>query len=296
MAIAHEFEYQKPTTLDEAIEILAKHGPKARILAGGTDLVGWIRDDLVAPNVLIDIKGIAGLEEIDVQGGVLFIGALVTFAELMNSGIIREKAPLILEMARTVGSPGLRNRATMVGNICSAVPSCDSGPVLLIYDAEVLVKGPQGERKIPLGEWFRGPQKTAIRRGEVARGLMLPLPEKKHAGSYVKLGRYRGEDLAQAGVAVLALAGDGYRIAFGAVAPTPVRAKRIEALLDGNKLDDSGIAAAQKLVPQEISPITDIRGSREYRAHMIEVMLERGLKAATKRLSGQGPPYGASLI
>lgn len=296
MSIAHQFEYLRPKTIDEVVEILTRYGLKAQVLAGGTDLIAWIRNDLLAPDVLVDIKGVDGLREIELKDRVLFIGALVTFSQLIDSHIIREKFPLVLEMAKTVASVGLRNRATMVGNICSAVPSCDSGPVLLVYGAKVLVKGQKGEREIPLSEWFLGPKKTSLKRGEVARGVAIPLPGKRHAGSYVKLGRYRGEDLAQASVAVLALLGNSYRIAFGAVAPTPVRAERIEALINGKKVDDSVMESAKRLVIQEIAPITDIRASEEYRTHMVQVMLERGIKAATARFAGKGPPYGTSLI
>jgi len=296
MAIAHEFEYLKPETLDETVGILAEYGPRARVLAGGTDLIVWIMDDLTEPDVLVDIKGIGELKGIELKDNTLIIRALVTFNELIDSEIVREKSLLIMEMARTVASTGIRNRATMIGNICSAVPSCDSGPVLLVYDAKVLVKGPQGERKIPLSEWFRGPKETALSAGELVTGVAVPLPEKRHAGCYVKLGRYRGGDLAQASVAVLALAGDNYRVAFGAVGPTPVRARKIESLINGKKIESKVIEDAKELISQEISPITDIRAAKEYRTHMVNVMFERGIRAATARLSGKGPAYGTSLI
>jgi len=294
--IAHEFEYMRPKTLDEALEVLAKPSSRAQVLAGGTDLMGWMRDDLVAPDVVVDIKDIAGLKEIEFSRDTLFIGALVTFSELIESRVVRERFPLLVEMARTVGSPGIRNRATIVGNICSAVPSCDSGPVLLVYEADVLVVGRQAKRRIGINEWFLGPKETALREGEIVTGLGLPYPAKGNGGSWVKLGRYRGEDLAQASVAVLALPGNGYRVAFGAVAPTPVRARKIEALLNDRELQESLIQETKGLVPQEVAPISDIRASREYRSHMVEVMLERGIKAAAARLKGKGPAYGTSLI
>jgi len=296
MAIAHEFEYVRPKSLDDAVELLVKYGPKAQLLAGGTDLIGWIRDDLTQPEALIDIKGIDGLAEIEFREDTLFIGALVTFNMLIESGIIRKTFPLIMEMAKTVASNGLRNRATMVGNICSGVPCCDSGPVLLVYDAEVRVKGSKGERKIPLKEWFIGPKKTALKEDELVTGVAISLPKNKHAGCYVKLGRYKGEDLAQASVAILALAGNCYKIAFGAVAPVPVRAMNIEAMVNGKNPDDKLIEKAKELVPQEISPITDIRASEEYRTHMVKIMLERAIRATAERFSGKGPKYGTALI
>ena len=296
MAIVHEFEYYKPKTFDETVKLLDKYGSEANILAGGTDLIGWLRDDLSRPDAIIDIKGIKGLSKIEFRDDTLFIGPLVNFNTLINSEIIRKKYPLILEMSKTVASHGLRNRATIVGNICSAVPCCDSGPVLLVYNAEVQVRGPAEERNIPVSEWFIGPKKTSLKDGEVVTGLIVPLPKKKHAGCYVKLGRYNGEDLAQASVAILSFADNFHRIAFGAVGPTPIRAKNLEVYLGGKRVTDDIVEEAKEIIPQEISPITDVRATKEYRTHMTKVMFERGIKTAIKRISGKGPSYGTALI
>ncbi len=206
MAIAHQFEYVKPGTLREAVKTLARYGSRAQILAGGTDLVGLIADDKLAPEAVVDIKGIAGLDKIEFKNGILTIGALVTFNDLRDSAIIAKKFPVIREMTGWVASVGIRNRATMIGNICSAVPCCDSGPVLLVYDASVLVTGPSGKRKVALRDWFLGPRKTVLKRGEIATAVAVTLPKKKHGACFVKLRRYEGEDLAQASVTVLALA------------------------------------------------------------------------------------------
>ena len=203
---------------------------------------------------------------------------------------------MIREMAGWVASVGIRNRATMVGNLCSAVPCCDSGAVLLVYDAVVHVAGAGGKRKVPLREWFQGPRKTLLKLGEIATGVTVPMPKQKHAACFVKLRRYEGEDLAQASVTALALAGNRYRISFGAVAPRPIAAERIEALLEAQPLSDELLEQVVRLVPQEIAPITDIRATKEYRTHMIGVMLDRGLRAAVSRLAGTGPEYGTSLI
>jgi carbon-monoxide dehydrogenase medium subunit len=296
MSIAHQFEYVKPRTLREAVRILARYGTGARALAGGTDLIGLISDGVVAPQAVVDIKGIPGLDRIEFKGGVLSIGALVTFSDLRNSPIIARRFPVIREMTGWLASVGIRNRATLVGNLCSAVPCCDSGAVLLVYDAVVQVAGPAGKRRVSLHDWFVGPRKTVLKRGEIATGVAVPLPKPKHGACFVKLRRYEGEDLAQASVTVLALAGNGYRISFGAVAPRPIAGERIEALLEGEPLSDDLIQKAVRLVPEEIAPITDIRATKEYRAHMVGAMLERGLRAAVARLAGAGPAYGTSLI
>ena len=134
MAITHEFDYLKPGTLREAVSTLRRHGPRACILAGGTDLVGLISDGMAAPETVVDIKGIPGLDRIEFKNTILSIGALVTFSDLLHSPVIAKKFPVIQEMAGWVASVGIRNRATMVGNLCSAVPCCDSGAVLLVYE------------------------------------------------------------------------------------------------------------------------------------------------------------------
>jgi CO/xanthine dehydrogenase FAD-binding subunit len=296
MPIAHEFDYRRPTTLEEAVELLGRDNGGVRVLAGGTDLVAWLRDEMVVPELVVDIKAIPDLHRISVDEGRVTIGALATFSDLLVSEAISTHLPLIPEMAATVGSTGIRHRATLVGNICSAVPSCDAGPVLLAYEAMVQVAGRSRTRRVPLADWFRGPRRTALENGEIATGVTITVPEGGHGGAYPRLSRYRGEDLAQASVAVVVTPGHHYRVAFGAVAPTPVRAARIEAALDGNPLSPELIDHAAALVPNEISPITDMRASREYRLAMSEVMLRRGLTAAVERLEGGGPPYGTRLM
>jgi carbon-monoxide dehydrogenase medium subunit len=246
--------------------------------------------------VVVDIKGIDGLADIRSAGDRLFIGPLVTFTDLIESELIKESFPLFYEMAVQVASKGIRNRATVVGNICSAVPSCDAGPVLLVYDAQVLVLGPGGERAVHIDEWFTGPKKTDLQSGELVVGLEMSSSAQACGGSYVKLGRYRGEDLAQASVAVLVSHDYEYRVAFGAVGPTPVRARKLEAAINGDEPTDEMLEVARKFIARETSPITDIRATAEYRTHMLEVMLERGIRAAVARLNGGGSEYGTRHI
>jgi carbon-monoxide dehydrogenase medium subunit len=160
----------------------------------------------------------------------------------------------------------------------------------------VLLESAGGCREVPIGEWFLGPKRTAIREGELVGGVRIPLLARNHGACYVKLGRYRGEDLAQVGVGIAALEGHEYRVAFCAVGPIPTRARKIEAMLHGRPLTDDAVRAAQAVVGDEIRPITDIRASREYRMHMARVMLGRGLQAAVARLAGEGPAYGESVI
>jgi carbon-monoxide dehydrogenase medium subunit len=294
VTIAHEFDYVRPASLDEALASLAAGG--ARVLAGGTDVVPWLRDDLIAPELLVDIKAVPDLAGISLDGDRLTLGALVTFSDLLDSATVRETAPVLSEMAHQVASVGVRNRATIVGNLCAAVPSLDAGPALLAYDASVDVAAAGGRRSVPLTDWFVGPKQTRLAAGEVVTAVTLQLPVVDHAGAFLKLARYSGEDLAQANLAIVVVAGHEYRLAFGAVAPYPFRARDIEAELRGSALDDEKIAAARSLVAGAISPISDVRASAAYRTHMCEVMLERGLRAAASRLAGEGPAYPAHMI
>jgi len=295
MPITQDFEYHKPATLAATIKLLGQY-KKPAILAGGTDLIAEIKEGMTAPGALIDIKGLADLKKIDFKNGILTIGSLVTFSQLIESKLIQSKFPVITEVAKMVASVGIRNRATMVGNICSAVPCMDSGPVLCAYDAVINVKGAKGARKIAIDKWFLGPRKTSLKKGEIVTGISIAIPDKKHAGCYVKLGRYSGEDLAQASVLILAMPNDTYRIAFGSVGPTPIRARNLEKLLNGHKLDEAIISEAKQLILKTVFPITDIRATKEYRMHMCQVMFERGIKAASSRLAGDGPAYGHNQI
>lgn len=295
MTTTRSFTYVKPGSLAEALALLAEHGRGAAVLAGGTDLVSWMRDALVAPEVVVDLKGLHDLGGIALVDGTLRLGALATFSDVLRSPVVAAAFPVLAEMAGTVASVGIRNRATVVGNLCSAVPSNDAGPVLLAAGASLEVAGPSSERTIPLAEWFLGPRRTSLAEGELVTAITIPLPG-PHGGCYLKLGRYRGEDLAQASVAVLALPDRRYRIAFGAVSPATVRATTIEACLEGRAFDDAALAEAAGLVAGIISPITDLRASAEYRTHMCRVMLMRALRAAAGRLANQGPSYGARLL
>ena len=294
MVIAKEFTYQRPSTLAEATEILAGHPGTARVLAGGTDLVAWLRDGVVALDLVVDIKGIPDLHDLRLDGDTLHIGSLVTFSDLIHSDVVGERVPVLAEMSETVASTGIRNRATPVGNICSAVPSCDTAPVLLGYDTTVHLTGPEGNRSVDINDWFTGLRQTARTDDEIVTHLTMEVP--RHGAVYVKLMRYAGEDLAQAAVGIVAYPGEEYRVAFGAVAPTPFRSTKIEQALRGKPLSEELIAEVVAMVKDEISPITDIRATAAYRTRMTEVMLERGLPAARARLDGDGPAHGTRLI
>lgn len=284
MPILNDFEYSRPSTLEEAIEILSKYGNKAKILAGGTDLANMLKQGFKVPEIMIDIKNIEELQKIYLSDNELFIGSTVTFSEIIKSDIIKKNFNILWEAAHVVASSGIRNRATMVGNICSAVACLDSGAPLLVHDALVHTKSINGLRKIPIQQWFVDNRKTSINDNEVVIGVSISLPKIKYAGSYEKMMRYSGEDLSQANVGILVYEDNTVKVAFGSVAPTPKRSPKIENHFKQNGINEKTISEAKQMIETVISPITDVRATKEYRMHMTKVMFERGLKKAINRL------------
>ncbi len=296
MSIACEFEYEKAEDLKSALRLLARRVPGGAVaLAGGTDLVAWLRDGAVAPGLLVDLKGIADLRGIRFKAGKLWLGAGTTFAEIIESPLVQKHAPILAEAAGMVASVGVRNRATVGGNLCSAVPCCDSGPALLVYGAKFEVATPRGKKSIPASKWFLGPRKTALAAGGLLTGITIP--SAAHAGAFAKLKRYRGEDLAQASVAVRVDARGGWQVAYGSVAPTPIRGAKVERLLKGVKAPDAALLKKAAAVAEaEVAPITDIRASEVYRRMMVGVMLKRAVRLAVRRRAGRGPAYGINIL
>jgi carbon-monoxide dehydrogenase medium subunit len=290
------FDYFKPSTLVEALELYEKYGSLAQFLMGGTDLVVNIDNNLVAPDYLVDLKGVPEFRRLELADGHLEIGASVTFSELIESSAVRDHFPVLWEASRTVASNGVRNRATLVGNICSAVPSADSAPALLVLQALVVVQNKAGARELPIADFFVGPRRTILVPGDIVTGIRLPLPSGSFGSNYIKMGRYDGEDLAQVGVATFVNDEGAVRIAFGAVAPKPVRTYEAEEFLKDKVLTEDVLEQAVPLAMKSISPISDVRASKEYRLYISGVLLKRSLRASSSRLQGKGPEYGMSLV
>jgi len=284
MAILNDFEYHKPKDINETLHLLSEFKEKAKILAGGTDLIVHLKEELAMPEVVIDIKGISELNKIEISEDNIFIGAGVTFTEIIESQPLKEKLPILWEASEKVASVGIRNRATIAGNICSAVPSLDSAPALLVYDTEILVQSKKGKRTISINDWFTGPKQTILNPEELVLGINIPIVT--HAGVYEKLGRYKGEDLAQAGIGIFVDANRNYRFAYCAVGPIPKRMKKLEDFLYNKEISDKLLEEAAELIPDEISPIADIRSSKEYRIHMMKIMFKRGLQKSVAILKG----------
>jgi len=289
MPISQDFNYARPSSLDEVLDLLERYGKNAAILAGGTDMANMLKQGFPVPEMMIDIKALEELSQISLDGSKLHIGSLVTFSEIMKSEIIREHMNVLWEAAHLVASAGIRNRATMAGNICSAVACMDSAAPLLVHDAAIHLASRQGERRLPVNKYFVDNRKTARRENELLTKVSIELPLQKYAGCYQKLMRYAGEDLAQANVGVLALEDGSFRVAFGAVGPIPKRSAKIERFLHGKQITGEVLAEAKAMVASVISPITDIRASKEYRTFMTMHMLEEGIKKALGRLGEKLP-------
>jgi CO/xanthine dehydrogenase FAD-binding subunit len=290
------FDYFKPSTLVEALDLYEKYGSLVQFLMGGTDLVVNIDNNLVAPDYLVDLKGVLEFQRLELAGSYLEMGANVTFSELIESPAVRDHFPVLWEASRTVASNGVRNRATLVGNICSAVPSADSAPALLVLQALVVVQNRAGARELPIADFFVGPRRTVLVPGDIVTGIRLPLPSGSFGSNYIKMGRCDGEDLAQTGVATFLDDEGAVRIAFGAVAPKPVRAYEAEEFLKDKILTEGVLEQAVPLAMKSISPISDVRASKEYRLYISGVLLKRSLRASSSRLQGKGPEYGTSLV
>ena len=276
-----KFDYLRPKTVEELTAMLAEHGADAKLLAGGTDLLVLMRERLVRPRYVIDVKGIRDLHGLswDEKGG-LTIGAAVTLNELIASGVVRERFNVLWKAANTLADPTIRNRATLVGNICNASPAADTAPALLVLDAEVEAVSANGRRTIPIHEFFRGVKRTSLDGGEFVKAVRIPNPPDGARGDYLKWGRTRGEDLAVVGVAAL-VANSGeeiMRIALSSVAPTPLRIFEVEKIPKEGVSFAEQIGKAVSIVREKISPITDVRGGREYRIHMAGVLTKRVLE------------------
>ncbi len=284
MAIPYEFGYAKPTSLQEAIELKGKFQNDARILAGGTDLVNEIKKGFRVPEMIIDLKNLSDFKKIEISNGHIHIGALVTFSEILKSQVVTENLSILIDAAGMVASNGVRNRATMVGNICSAVACMDSAAPLLVHNAIIHAVSIEGKREVKIQNWFVDNRKTAILDNEIVTHVSIPIPTVKYAGVYQKMMRYTGEDLSQANVGVLLFANGDCHVAFGSVGPTPKRSLKIENLLKTKGITAASIEEAKDLIETVIAPITDVRATKEYRMHMTKVMFERAMQTAMERI------------
>jgi CO/xanthine dehydrogenase FAD-binding subunit len=279
------FAYFRPTTLDQTIAALADPGATPSLLAGGTDLIVRLRRGHVRPTVVVDTKSVRDLhgDIVAIDGGLRF-GARVTMTTVIEELRVRQQFEALVEAASVVGSVQIRNRATLAGNICNASPAADTVPALLVYGALANIVGPTGSRVVPLSEFFKGPGRTVLTRGEMLESIDLMFPKSPVGASFGRVTRRRGVDLATINLCGLITSEGEARFAFGAVGPTPFVAIDRSGALAAGATDPVAREAGLRTLFSGARPITDVRGSQEYRTAMLEVMTSRTWNAAAARL------------
>jgi CO/xanthine dehydrogenase FAD-binding subunit len=260
------FRYLAPPTRAELLGVLSEHGEAARLLAGGTDLLVNIRAGNARPQVVVNLKKVPGYAELSLGEAGLTIRPAVTINDLLRSAAVRERFPLLASCAHDLASYQIRNRATVVGNVVNASPCSDMAPALLCLGARAVVSSRGGQRVVPFREFFQGVKRTVLRPDEVLEEIVVPAQSAGARGAYRKLKRIQGHDLGIVGVAVLKHAG-ALRLGISSCAPTPL-------LVDGLREGDPAEAAVEA-ARRAIRPISDLRCSKEYRAHMVEVFVRR---------------------
>jgi carbon-monoxide dehydrogenase medium subunit len=288
----HWFDYCAPKGLEEALDVFAEYGERARALAGGTDLILFMEKGRLKPDLVVEIPSCPPFVGIEATNSHIRIGSRTTMRELETSSLIREKISILAEAASKVGSLQIRNLATIGGNICTASPAGDTLPALLVLDASVKLVSKSGERLVPLREFFFGPGETVRQPNELLTEVIVPLPSSHSGYSFYKLSVRRYMDIAIVNVAAfVAVNGDGFitdaKIALGSVAPTPIRAYEAEERLKGNTINDILLDEVGRLAQEASSPITDQRGTAEYRRIMVYRLTKRVVKEAYEQAVAQ---------
>lgn len=286
-------EYILAQTLAEALDALERYQDKARVISGSTDLLPLIKSGEIKVDCLLDITNITDLNYIDYDNGLIRIGALVTHSEVASSPIINEKAVLLAEASRTVGSLQIRNQGTVVGNVVNASPAADTAVALIALAAEAKVVSKNGQRTAKIEELFVRPGQTDLNSQELVTELQFQGLEPGQGGAFIKLSKRQALAIAIVNIAV-ALTLDQEkntftqaRIGIGAVATTPLRTREAERALIGYTVSDETISNASKKAAMEVSPISDIRGSANYRREMTQVLTSRIIEKAVKRIKGE---------
>lgn len=279
-----DFDYYSPESVAEACQLLTQFGDRAKVLSGGSDLIPKMKHEVLAPEVIVSIKKIPGLKKIEyVPGKGVVIGATSTHNDLVFSELLQEKYLSVSNAAQTMAANQVRHVGTIGGNIVSAVPSADLPPILIALNATAKIVGPNGERTLPLEDVFTGPGKTVLAKDEILTEVVIP-DQEMTGSTYFKFALRKAGALAVVGVAVAVQVENDVikdvRVALGAVAPTPMRAKKTEEFLKGKKITDELLEEAGKIAYTECKPITDFRASEEYRRDLVRVYTKRALRKA----------------
>jgi carbon-monoxide dehydrogenase medium subunit len=278
-----DFRFFRPTVLEELLNFKAKEGSKAKILDGGSNVLVYIKEGSIPGGTLVDVKFLEAIKGIEFRNGQVEIGAGELIADIMESPVIGEKMPFLRDVLQKFANPLVRNMATLAGNIADSSPIGDTIPPLLVLEARAVLASSTGQRVIPLEEFFTGPGKNVLRPEEVILKVQFPIPI-EGSGGHIKLGLRKGTSCSVASVAVWIAAEkkrvEDIRIALGGVAPIPIRARKTEAAFKAQSLDWDRISNLAETVAEEISPISDVRGSAEYRRQVSVSLLAKAVRQA----------------
>jgi len=285
------FELRQASSIAETLEILASE-PKAQPLAGGTCLLVDARARKIRPETLVDLSRVTELRGIERDGDELVIGAMVTIAELLDSPLVAEHAPVLTAVCRKFAAALIRNRATIGGNLAHASPAADTAPPLLVLDAAIELRARGSVRHAPVAEFLVGPCRSDRRPGELLVSVRIPIRPAETRFAYEKIRLRKADAISVVSAAALHDRGDGaIRLALGAVAPTPIRARSAEGALKKSGLTPEGIADAARRAAEDVRPIDDIRGAADYRSRAVEVLVRRCLERL-RGDGGEGPDGG----
>tara|TARA_B100001989_G_scaffold246717_1_gene217947 strand:+ start:66 stop:941 length:876 start_codon:yes stop_codon:yes gene_type:complete len=288
--IPPSFEYLTPSNISDAVALLQKHGDEAKILAGGHSLIPAMRLRLAEPGYLIDISGIGGLDYIQEESGQLRIGAMTCEAALEESEIVQRKFPLLLDTAKMIADPSVRNMATVGGNLAHGDPANDHPATMLALRASVIAEGPNGTREIKIDNFFPDFFTTALSEDEILTEIRIPTPPSASGGAYLKIERKVGDYAAAAVACQLNIDSSGSieNIGLGLtnVGSTPIRASSAEELLKGKKPDENMLAEAGRLAAADSEPMEDLRGSAEYKIALVNELTQRAIKLSIQRAEG----------
>jgi carbon-monoxide dehydrogenase medium subunit len=288
-----DYDYRVPTSLDEAVSLLQQHGDDARVIAGGNALVIMMKQRLVQPGLLVSLRRVADLQQLRADNGTLHLGATTTHRAIETSPVVRERWPLLAETFRHVATVRIRNMATVGGGIVHGDPNQDPPPALIVLDAKARLRSAQGEREVPLQQFFLDYYETDVKPGEVLTEIVVPAQPSGAGWSWKKFLPRTADDYATVSVACLLTLEDGgnrcreARIALGSAGTTPVRAEAAEAALRGQELTPERLAEAARHVEGEVDPISDFRGSSDYKREMAVVWTRRALEEALQRARGR---------
>lgn len=280
------FRFVRPARLQDVIGFLEEHGTAAALLAGGTDLVVGLREGKIEPRVIIDLKRTSDLPARIVESdGCLTISATTALSDVERHDTVRSRFPALAEAAGVVGSIQIRNRATLVGNVCNASPAADTVPVLAVYGAVMNVLGPGGERRLPVVDFIRGNRRTVLAAGELATGVSIPFPNQPFGVAFARITRRRGVDLATVNLCCGIDSAGVTTFAFGAVSPRPLLLQDAAGVLADPFATTEAKAMALDALIAKAAPITDVRASAEYRLAMLGVLAKRAQHRAAERLA-----------